>query len=80
MNVTESALSFAADIKPLFREGDRAAMKFAFDLWDHDDVAAHADWRSSAGRRRRATMPRDRAWPEPEVEKLRSWIAGGKAA
>ena len=32
MNVTDSAPSFAADIKPLFREGDRAAMKFAFDL------------------------------------------------
>ena len=41
--MSDPALSFAADIKPLFREGDRAAMKFAFDLWDHDDVAAHAD-------------------------------------
>jgi hypothetical protein len=76
--MSEPALSFAADIKPLFREGDRAAMKFAFDLWDHDDVAAHADAILSAVAD--GSMPCDRAWAEPEVEKLRSWIAGGKAA
>jgi hypothetical protein len=76
--MSEPALSFAADIKPLFREGDRAAMKFAFDLWDHDDVAAHADAILSAVAD--GSMPCDRSWAEPEVEKLRSWIAGGKAA
>ena len=76
--MTDSALSFAADIKPLFREGDRAAMKFAFDLWKHDDVAAHADAILAAVAE--GAMPCDRAWAEPEVEKLRSWIAGGKPA
>ena len=76
--MTESALSFAADIKPLFREGDRAAMKFAFDLWDHDDVAAHADAILEAVEE--GAMPCDQAWPEADVDKLRSWIAAGKAA
>jgi hypothetical protein len=75
--MSEPTLSFAADIKPLFREGDRAAMKFAFDLWDPDDVAAHAD--AILGAVEDGTMPCDREWAEPEVETLRSWIAGGKA-
>ena len=78
MNVTESAPSFAADIKPLFREGDRAAMKFAFDLWDPNDVAAHADAILAAVEE--GAMPCDQAWPEADVDKLRSWIARGKAA
>lgn len=37
------AVTFAKDIKPLFRESDRTAMKRAFDLWSYDDVRAHAD-------------------------------------
>ena len=31
-------VSFAAHIKPLFREHDRQSMTFAFDLWSCDDV------------------------------------------
>jgi hypothetical protein len=34
-------VGFAADIRPLFRDTDRAAMRRAFDLWSHDDVLAH---------------------------------------
>src|SRR5262245_15813966 len=37
------AMHFDEDIKPLFREGDRKAMRFAFDLWSHSDVSTHAD-------------------------------------
>ena len=37
-----SAVSFAANIKPLFREHDRKSMAFAFDLWSQADVQAHA--------------------------------------
>jgi hypothetical protein len=36
-------LSFARDIKPLFREKDRDSMMRAFDLFDYADVAEHAD-------------------------------------
>lgn len=67
---------FANDIKPLFRAEDRAAMEFAFDLWSHDDVSANADAildQVAAG-----TMPCDRAWPEADVETLRTWIQTGK--
>ena len=53
-------------------------MKFAFDLWDHNDVAAHADAILAAVEE--GAMPCDQAWPAADVDKLRSWIAGGKAA
>ena len=38
-----SILSFARDIRPLFRESDRDSMAFAFDLWDYKDVSTHAE-------------------------------------
>ena len=36
-------LSFARDIRPLFRDDDVEAMRDAFDLSRHEDVKAHAD-------------------------------------
>ena len=38
-----SPLSFERDIRPLFRDKDRASMLKAFDLWSHPDVVAHQD-------------------------------------
>jgi len=32
------APNFNADIKPLFRERDRRAMTFLFDLWEYEAV------------------------------------------
>ena len=69
-------VGFAADVKPLFRESDRSAMSWAFDLWSYDDVSAHADAilaQVSAG-----TMPCDGAWPNEKVETFQSWIDAGK--
>ena len=37
------ALSYARDIRPLFRQKDRDSMRRAFDLFDYSDVAAHVD-------------------------------------
>ena len=67
----EETVSFAAHIKPLFREHDRKSMTFAFDLWSQADVQAHA-----AGileRLRNGTMPCDGAWPEEKIEVFRRW-------
>ena len=36
-------VSFQSDVRPLFRENDRDAMSWAFDLWSHDDVSENAD-------------------------------------
>jgi hypothetical protein len=69
-------MSFETDIKPLFREGDRRTMRFAFDLWSHDDVSQNAD--AILDRLERGDMPCDRAWPEQQVDLFRRWIESGK--
>ena len=76
--MTEPTPSFAADIKPLFREEDRDAMEFAFDLWDYDDVVKHAD--AILGAVPDGSMPCDQRWSDTDVERLRSWIDGDKPA
>jgi hypothetical protein len=70
--------SFASDIQPLFRERDRASMRFAFDLGSHDDVAANAD--AILGRLRNGSMPCDGAWPDDQVGLFERWIEAGKPA
>lgn len=67
--------SFDAEIKPLFRERDRRAMTFKFDLWQYEDVKANAEAILSATEA--GEMPCDGAWPGERVEVLRRWIAGG---
>jgi truncated hemoglobin YjbI len=67
---------FAEHIKPLFRPADRNSMRFAFDLWSHEDVAEHAD--RILARLEAGTMPCDRAWPEERVELFRRWVEAGR--
>jgi hypothetical protein len=67
--------SFAADIRPLFREKDRESMSGHFDLSSYADVRANADKildKLAAG-----TMPCDGAWPESQVELFRRWTQTG---
>jgi hypothetical protein len=67
--------SFTAHIKPLFRATDRESMRFAFDLWSHEDVSRHAD--AILARLRDGTMPCDGAWPPESIEVFQRWIAAG---
>jgi hypothetical protein len=69
------APSFAADVKPLFREEDRRAMTFMFDLWAYDDVRSNAEAILSAVGT--GEMPCDGAWPDKRVSQLRRWIEAG---
>jgi len=39
----DEPLSFNTHVKPLFRQSDQRSMRFAFDLWRHEDVSQHAD-------------------------------------
>ncbi|QRP50380.1 hypothetical protein [Amycolatopsis sp. FDAARGOS 1241] len=71
-------MHFEQDIKPLFREQDRDAMTFAFDLWSLDDVSANAD--AILDRLEAGTMPCDEAWPDEQVAVFRRWIDAGKPA
>jgi hypothetical protein len=68
-------LGFEADIKPMFREKDRNAMRKAFDLWAYDDVVAHGD--AIAQQVEKGTMPCDGSWPAPQVALFRRWLGEG---
>ncbi len=74
----DQPLSYEAHIKPLFRERDRDSMRFAFDLWSHDDVSAHAA--AILARLQAGTMPCDGAWPPDRVAAFQRWVASGTPA
>jgi hypothetical protein len=68
-------LSFARDIRPLFRDRDIQSMKFAFDLATYEDVRTHAEAIYAvlaAGQ-----MPCDGAWADEDVRLFRSWFDTG---
>jgi hypothetical protein len=69
---------FERHIKPLFREQDRASMKWAFDLWSYTDVKAHAA--AIVDRLRDGSMPCDGAWSAEKVSVFQRWIDSGMAA
>ncbi|MBI3537188.1 MAG: hypothetical protein HY070_06495 [Chloroflexi bacterium] len=71
------ALSYAGDIRPLFREMDVEEMKMngPFDLSQYDDVKKRASdifQRLSDG-----DMPCDAAWSADNVRKFKDWMEGG---
>jgi hypothetical protein len=68
-------LSFARDIRPLFRDSDIQSMKFAFDLASYEDVRTHAEAiyaAIAAGQ-----MPCDGAWADKDRVAFRSWLDAG---
>ena len=68
-------LSFASDVKPLFRESDRASMQKAFDLWNYDDVVRFQD--AIVERLADGSMPCDGPWDAKDIDIVRTWIAEG---
>ena len=74
----DEPLSFAAHMKPLFRDGDRRSMQFAFDLWSYDDVSSNAD--AILDRLRSGSMPCDGAWPADQIAVFARWLEAGKPA
>ena len=71
-------VSFAKDIRPLFRTKDQESMRRAFDLSDYADVAQHADAILEAVQS--GKMPCDGAWPADQVQLFQRWVDGGKQA
>jgi hypothetical protein len=71
----DDAVSYAADVKPLFRESDRTSMLSHFDLWSYDDVSDHAA--AILAQVEAGTMPCDGAWPADRVDVLRRWVGQG---
>ena len=70
-------LSFAADIRPLFRESpDIEAMKsFGLDLSSYDDVKSNAE--AIHSRLEDGSMPCDGEWPKEQVAKFKQWMNDG---
>ena len=75
MATDNSTLSYARDILPLFRENDRDAMVFAFDLWDYNDVCTNAQ--EILERLSDGSMPCDGEWPEERITQFRRWVEAG---
>ena len=73
------ALSFAGDIRPLFRdEPDVEAMKsFGLDLSSYDDVKKNAE--AIYSRLADGSMPCDGEWPKEQIAKFKQWLDEGMA-
>jgi hypothetical protein len=73
------ALSFAKDIRPLFRDTpDIDTMKeFGMDLSSYDDVKIHAG--AIHSRLEDGSMPCDEAWPKAQVDRFKQWMDEGMA-
>lgn len=71
----DQPVTFAAHIRPLFRERDRHAMSWAFDLDSYEDVHTHAE--TILRRLAEGQMPCDGAWPAERVEVFRRWVQTG---
>ena len=69
---------FERDIRPLFREDDRDAMHFAFDLWNYQDVKSHAQ--DILERLSDGSMPCDGEWAQEHVDLFHQWIDAGMPA
>ncbi len=68
-------LSFARDIRPLFRDLDIQSMQSAFDLASYEDVRTNGEpiyAVLAAGQ-----MPCDGTWAEEDVQRFRSWLDTG---
>ncbi len=70
------ALSFAADIRPLFRSYDVESMKpNGIDLSSYEDVKKHAQ--DIYARLSAKEMPCDGSWNDSDLEKFKEWIDSG---
>lgn len=70
------ALSFGADIRPLFRPGDIDCMKdFGFDLSQLADVRMHAA--NIYERLADKSMPEGGPWSDADIAKFKQWTDEG---
>jgi hypothetical protein len=69
-------LSYAKDIKPLFRSKDVEAMRSRLDLSSYKDVSSWAD--SILSHLEDGSMPCDGRWEKASLDKFRQWVKDGK--
>lgn len=70
-------LSFATDIRPLFRDKDVQKMKgiSGLDLADYDQVRRRAP--AIHARLADGTMPCDRPWSADDIDTFKAWMDAG---
>jgi succinate dehydrogenase/fumarate reductase cytochrome b subunit len=74
--VPTGALSFAADIRPLFRDKDTNAMKpMGIDLSSYEDVKKSAQ--DIYARLSAKEMPCDEPWSDSPMRRLKAWMESG---
>jgi hypothetical protein len=73
------AVSFARDVRPLFRDSpDVDGMKaYGLDLSSYEDVRAQATVIYAL--LENGSMPCDGAWPTKQIELFKQWMAEGMA-
>ena len=71
----EDEVSFAADIRPLFRDADVREMAFVLNLKRYEDVREYAELVYE--RLLDGTMPCDAPWPAAWTELFRRWTLTG---
>ncbi len=77
--VSMGALSFAADIRPLFREKDIAAMKpNGVDLSSYEGVKKRSQ--DIYARLSAREMPCDGAWSAEDIKRFKEWMESGMTA
>lgn len=69
------SLSFAKDIRPLFRSKDIEEMRAWFDLSRYEDVKRHAA--DIYQRVADGDMPCDQSWSAQHVQTFKAWIDEG---
>jgi hypothetical protein len=71
------AVSFASDVRPLFRDSpDVDSMKdFGLDLSSYKDVKAQAG--AIYARLEDGSMPCDGPWPKEQIELFKQWMEEG---
>lgn len=75
------ALSFATDIRPLFRDGDIKCMRnVGVDLDDPAWMCVPANAQSVYGQVSAGTMPPDAPWPADRVSLFKKWMDAGYPA
>jgi twitching motility protein PilT len=75
---SRNGLSFEGDIKPMFSEDQRIQLKWAFDLWDYDNVKENIS--DILKRIESGDVPFEDGWPKERLNILRSWMREGLMA
>ncbi len=73
--MTQEAVGYESDIRPLFREKDVSSMSRAFDLASYSDARANAD--RIPAKLSDGSMPCEGPWPEERMELFRRWVDAG---